>query len=52
MGGIALNQLIVEVKSKDKELDMEWVYLMIKAKEAGLTTNEIRSFLKGFRQSE
>lgn len=47
-----MNQLIVDVESKDKEVDIEWVSLMVEAKEAGLTINEIRHFLNRFRQSE
>lgn len=52
MGGTVLNQLIVDVKNKDEELDMAWVSLIVEAKEAGLTINEIRHFLNSFRQSE
>ncbi len=47
-----MNQFIVDVKNKDKELDMAWVSLIVEAKEAGLTIIEIRHFLNSFRQSE
>ena len=52
MEGAVLNQLIKDQKNNSKDLDMEWVYLILMSKEDGLTDGDILTFIKNHRQSE
>ncbi len=37
---------IMSMCKDDKQLDAEWVHLILKAKEIGLTIDEVKTFLK------
>lgn len=41
----------MSVVIKGKHLDLEWVQLIKEAKDLGLTTDEIRLFLKDYQES-